>query len=166
MNLQDASPEKRPHLLLVEDNRQVAAILTRYLEDHGLRCTSSSTVAARTKVTVQGAPDLVLLDLGIPDRDGLALMEQISHKLPVIIVSGRGESVDRLAALALGADDYMDKPFELRELLARIQVALRRRPGSAPSRVCGSTPASECLDSVSGDERSSVFRDKGPSREA
>lgn len=122
-----ASAKRRPHLLLVEDNRQVAAIVARYLEHHGMRCSSASTAGAMEEMHGQVSIDLMLLDLGLPDKDGLTLVHQIGRQTPVIIVSGRGETVDRVAALELGADDYMDKPFELRELLARIRAVLRRR---------------------------------------
>src|SRR5690606_40989465 len=81
------------------------------------------------------APDVVLLDLGLPDADGLSLLQQLRTRWqgPVIVVSGRGEAVERVVGLELGADDYVAKPFDFRELLARIRSVLRRAaPAEAP----------------------------------
>ncbi|MFD0737883.1 winged helix-turn-helix domain-containing protein [Lysobacter koreensis] len=120
----------------MDDDREIAALLCRYLGSHGCRV---STVAsgAQLRASLGGPPiDLILLDLGLPDEDGLLLLRHLqSHwRGPVIVVSGRGESVERVVGLELGADDYVTKPFDLRELLARIRSVLRRaRPEPGPS---------------------------------
>lgn len=122
-----------PHVLVVDDDAEIAALLCRYLGGHGYQV---STVADGAQVRASlGGPliDLILLDLGLPDEDGLLLLRhlQIHWRGPVIVVSGRGESIERVVGLELGADDYVTKPFDLRELLARIRSVLRRaRPES------------------------------------
>lgn len=117
-----------PHVLVVDDDAEIAALLCRYLSGHGCRV---STVAsgAQLRASLSGPPiDLILLDLGLPDEDGLLLLRHLQNhwRGPVIVVSGRGESVERVVGLELGADDYVTKPFDLRELLARIRSVLRR----------------------------------------
>lgn len=124
----DAQPTGQPKVLVVDDDPEIASLLSRYLQGQGL-----GVRIARNGAQVRAALDppdfdVVLLDLGLPDTDGLALMRELrSHwPGPVIIVSGRGESVERVVGLELGADDYVSKPFDLRELLARIRSVLRR----------------------------------------
>ncbi|MFE0500035.1 winged helix-turn-helix domain-containing protein [Lysobacter soli] len=126
MPASDASPAVRPHVLLVEDDPQVAGLVARYLDNHGFRC-SSAADSSQMDVALRAEPiDLILLDLGLPDEDGLMALRRLDRRIPVIIVTGRGESVDRVVGLELGADDYVTKPFEFRELLARIRSVLRR----------------------------------------
>ncbi|HUH89845.1 MAG TPA: response regulator, partial [Lysobacter sp.] len=120
----------------MDDDAEIAALLCRYLAGHGCRV---GTVAngAQLRASLGGPPiDLILLDLGLPDEDGLLLLRHLQQHWdgPVIVVSGRGESVERVVGLELGADDYITKPFDLRELLARIRSVLRRTrlaPGHA-----------------------------------
>lgn len=117
-----------PHVLIVDDDIEIGTLLSRYLEGHGLKVTTAVD-GARFRAAMAGSKaDVVLLDLGLPDEDGLSLVRELrSHwQGPLIIVSGRGESVDRVVGLELGADDYVTKPFVLRELLARIRSVLRR----------------------------------------
>ncbi len=124
----------QPHVLVVDDDAEIAALVSRYLSRHGCRV---STVAngAQLRASLAGQPiDLILLDLGLPDEDGLLLLRHLQGhwRGPVIVISGRGESVERVVGLELGADDYVTKPFDLRELLARIRSVLRRtRPDPA-----------------------------------
>ncbi len=122
------------HLLVVDDDSEVALLLTRYLTAQGFRVTSASDGVAMRAALARENIDLVLLDLGLPGEDGLDLTRYLrSHwRGPVIIVTGRGEPVDRVVGLELGADDYVTKPFDLRELLARIRSVLRRTSGHAP----------------------------------
>jgi two-component system OmpR family response regulator len=125
---QNCQFSRQPHVLVVDDDVEIGAILSRYLGSQGLRV-SLAEDAARLRVAMQSPDyDLILLDLGLPDADGLSLMRELSDRWqgPVIIVSGRGESVERVVGLELGADDYVTKPFDLRELLARIRSVLRR----------------------------------------
>ena len=131
--MQAASPHDvqrigQPKVLVVDDDPEIASMLSRYLQGQGL-----GVRIARDGAQVRAALnppdfDVVLLDLGLPDTDGLGLMRELRSRWPgpVIIVSGRGESVERVVGLELGADDYVSKPFDLRELLARIRSVLRR----------------------------------------
>lgn len=125
----------RPYVLVVDDDAQIAALLCRYLGGHGCRVDTVAS-GAQLRASLGGPPiDLILLDLGLPDEDGLLLLRHLQQhwRGPVIVVSGRGESVERVVGLELGADDYVTKPFDLRELLARIRSVLRRArpPGYA-----------------------------------
>lgn len=116
------------HILAVEDDEEVRELLADYLTHEGFRVTLASSGAEMASALEAEKVDLVLLDLRLPDGDGLSLIRQLrteSH-LPVIILSGRVEDVDRIVGLELGADDYLTKPFNPRELLARIKAVLRR----------------------------------------
>jgi DNA-binding response OmpR family regulator len=126
---QSASSEA-PHILVVDDDPEIGALLGRYLGGHGYRVSVAADGAELRRYLRQGVVDLVLLDLGLPDGDGLGLLREFQSYWhgPVIVVSGRGESVERVVGLELGADDYVSKPFDLRELLARVRSVLRRAP--------------------------------------
>lgn len=118
----------QPHVLVVDDDAEIAALVCRYLSGHGCRVTTAAN-GAQLRAALTGPPiDLILLDLTLPDEDGLLLLRHLQRhwRGPVIVVSGRGETVERVVGLELGADDYVSKPFELRELLARIRSVLRR----------------------------------------
>ena len=120
-----------PHVLVVDDDPEIGSLLDRYLTGQGLRVTVvESGVQLRTAMQAT-LVDLVLLDLGLPGEDGMDVIRDLRGHWqgPVIIVSGRGESVERIVGLELGADDYVTKPFDLRELLARIRSVLRRANG-------------------------------------
>ena len=122
---QEATPT---HLLVVDDDAEIAALIRRYFTAQGYRVSAAGNGAQMREVLTSEAVDLVLLDLGLPDEDGFELTRQLHAQWrgPVIILTGRGESVDRVVGLELGADDYVTKPFDLRELLARIRSVLRR----------------------------------------
>ncbi len=122
----------RPLVLVVDDDEDIGQLLRRYLSGQGLRVEVFVNAASlRTRIEQQPA-DVVLLDLGLPDDDGLNVIRDLrERRIPTIIVSGRGESVERVVGLELGADDYVTKPFDLRELLARIRSVLRRSSGIA-----------------------------------
>jgi DNA-binding response OmpR family regulator len=131
-----------PHVLVVDDDPDIGSLLDRYLTGQGLRVTVVAS-GVQLRAAMQATPvDLVLLDLGLPGEDGIDVMRDLRGHWqgPVIIVSGRGESVERIVGLELGADDYVTKPFDLRELLARIRSVLRRAKGvgaAAPNDVQG-----------------------------
>jgi two-component system OmpR family response regulator len=115
-------------VLVVDDDPDIVQLLSRYLGGHGFQVAAAGD-GAQLRASMAGAsPDLVLLDLGLPDEDGLSLLRHLHTqcRVPVIVVSGRAESVDRIVGLELGADDYVTKPFDFRELLARIRSVLRR----------------------------------------
>jgi len=132
----------RPDVLVVDDDVEIVALIERYLAAHGFGVRAAHSGAEMHAALAAGDPDVVLLDLGLPDIDGLSLLQQLrTHwQGPVIVVSGRGEAVERVVGLELGADDYVAKPFDFRELLARIRSVLRRAapveppPAPGPSR--------------------------------
>lgn len=125
---QEATAQTRPHLLVVDDDVEICNLLVRYLGGNGFRVSTAGSGAQLRSSLREQHIDLILLDLGLPDEDGLSLLRAIRPDWsgPVIVVSGRGESVERVVGLELGADDYISKPFDLRELLARVRSVLRR----------------------------------------
>jgi len=123
-------------VLLVDDEATLREPLAEYLTRQGFLVTAAASAAeARTRLREE-EPDLVLLDIMMPGEDGLSLCRHLveSRKLPVILLTARGEATDRIVGLEIGADDYVVKPFEPRELAARIRSVLRRasRPATAP----------------------------------
>jgi two-component system OmpR family response regulator len=131
----NSAPPPSAHLLVVDDDPEVILLIVRYLSAQGFRVTSAADGSQMREAIAREAVDLVLLDLGLPGEDGLALTRYLRERWrgPVIIVTGRGEPVDRVVGLELGADDYVTKPFDLRELLARIRSVLRRTAERAPA---------------------------------
>lgn len=129
-----SSPMMPAHLLVVDDDTEIAQILSRYFGSHGFRV-STACDGIRMRHILHSEPvDIVMLDIGLPGEDGFSLTRNMREHWhgPVIIVTGRGESVDRVVGLELGADDYVTKPFDLRELLARVRSILRR--ASSPAK--------------------------------
>jgi len=116
-----------PVILLVEDEPQMRRFLRVALEGSGYRYLEAVTGQGGLALVVQHRPEAILLDLGLPDMDGLDLVTRLREwsRTPVIVISARGQETDKVAALDAGADDYLTKPFGTRELLARIRVALR-----------------------------------------
>ena len=119
---------ERPHLLLVEDEPSIRNPLQRYLEREGYRVTAKADAAAARDALAGGAFALAILDIMMPGEDGLSLARSIREQgsLPILFLSARAEDVDRIVGLEMGADDYLTKPFNPRELLARIKAILRR----------------------------------------
>ena len=118
-------------LLLVEDDVRLAGMLCEYLSQAGFRMTHAASGAAALEQLGHGGFDAIILDLMLPDMDGLDVCRQVRarYDTPVLMLTGRGEPIDRIVGLELGADDYLPKPFEPRELLARLRAILRRRGG-------------------------------------
>ncbi|WP_260484523.1 response regulator [Sphingomicrobium flavum] len=119
---------ERPHLLLVEDEPAIRNPLQRYLERESYRVTAKADAAAARDALAGGAFALAILDIMMPGEDGLSLARSIREQgsLPILFLSARAEDVDRIVGLEMGADDYLTKPFNPRELLARIKAILRR----------------------------------------
>jgi DNA-binding response OmpR family regulator len=115
-------------LLVVDDDTGVLDLLRRYFTGQGFEVSTAANGAEMRDALTRTAVDLVMLDLGLPGEDGFELTRQLrkSWNGALIIITGRGESVDRVVGLELGADDYVTKPFDLRELLARVRSVLRR----------------------------------------
>lgn len=122
-------------VLVVEDDSRLAEMLSEYLGQAGFRITvAAAGAAALRRLTAEAPYDAVVLDLMLPDMDGLDVCREIRARsdTPVLMLTARGDAIDRIIGLELGADDYLPKPFEPRELLARLRAVLRRRfPASA-----------------------------------
>jgi two-component system OmpR family response regulator len=116
------------HVTIVEDDPDVRALLTRSLGSDGYQVTALESGAGIEDVIASNQIDLVILDIGLPDVDGLTITQKIrrTSDVAIIIVSGRGDLADRVVGLEIGADDYITKPFEPREILARVRSVLRR----------------------------------------
>jgi two-component system OmpR family response regulator len=129
-----------PRLLIVDDDAEIVAMVSRYFGGHGFDVATAADGAAMRAVIESGSIDVILLDLGLPREDGLELTRYLRGrwKGAIIIVTGRGESVDRVVGLELGADDYVTKPFDLRELLARVRSVLRRMQPAVVADVAAS----------------------------
>jgi two-component system, OmpR family, response regulator len=124
------------HILVVDDDAAIRELIREYLHEHDFKVSMAETGAEMDKVLGAEMVDLVILDLKLPDEDGLSIARRIreSLDLPIIILTGRKEEADRIMGLELGADDYVTKPFSQRELLARIKAVLRRTEGKRASR--------------------------------
>jgi two-component system KDP operon response regulator KdpE len=119
--------EHRPLILVIEDDPPIRRFLKASLSSHDCEVVEASTGKEALMQATQQPPDLVILDLGLPDMDGLEIIRRLRDwtSVPIIIVSARGQEKDKVAALDSGADDYLTKPFGAGELLARMRVALR-----------------------------------------
>src|SRR5438309_10049301 len=124
---------ERAHLLIVDDDREIRGLLAQYLEKHDFRTTAVADGKQTRRVMERSHVDLLVLDLMRPGEDGLSLCRELRARsqVPIIMLTARGEDVDRIIGLELGADDYLGKPFNPRELLARIRAILRRSEASA-----------------------------------
>ena len=132
-------PAQPTHLAVLDDEPDITRLLATYLGAQGFRVSQLHNGAALMRLMCTDAPALVLLDLGLPAEDGFTIARQLREHwhCGLIIVTGRGDAVDKVVGLEVGADDYVTKPFELRELLARIKAVLRRvapaEPAAAPA---------------------------------
>lgn len=118
---------KLPRLLIVDDEPQIRRLLRNSLPPHGYDCIEAADAASAMAAFSKMSPDLVLLDLGLPDGDGFFVIEAIrkSGLTPIVVLSARNDVEGKVKALELGADDYVTKPFDMTELLARLKAALR-----------------------------------------
>lgn len=135
---------RTPHLLIVEDDREIRDIVTRFLTQHGYRVSTAKDGREMDKVLEAGRIDLIVLDLMLPGEDGLSICRRLratprgspggssgGAPVPIVVLTAMGDETDRIIGLEMGADDYLAKPFNPRELLARIRAVLRRS-GPAP----------------------------------
>ena len=140
------------HIAVLDDEVDITALLANYLQGRGYRVTQLHRGRDLMALLPEDPPAVVLLDLGLPGEDGLAIARQIRERsrCGLIIVTGRGDAVDKVVGLEIGADDYVTKPFDLRELLARITAILRRTTAVAPPEalapaVAPAAPRRTCL---------------------
>jgi two-component system OmpR family response regulator len=126
--------EPTARILVVDDDREIRTLLADYLDEHGFATRAVADGPAMRAALAAGASDLVVLDLSLPGEDGLSICRQLRAEsdLPVIMLTARGTPLDRILGLEMGADDYLPKPFEPRELLARIRSVLRRAGATRP----------------------------------
>lgn len=118
----------RPRIVVIEDEPEISRFLETALEGHGYAVTTAPNAKTGLKIVSAHPPDLVILDLGLPDMDGKSVIKSIRDwsQVPIIILSARDQEVEKVVALEMGADDYLTKPFGISELVARIKVSLRR----------------------------------------
>ncbi|QFI56082.1 response regulator [Aeromonas simiae] len=135
--------QESPHILVVDDHGEIRDLLKRFLEQHGFRVSVARDGREMKRLLEEREMDLIVLDLMMPGEDGLTLCRELRVKssIPVIMLTAMGEETDRIIGLEMGADDYLAKPFNPRELLARIKAVMRRthaepeRPTDLPSEL-------------------------------
>lgn len=117
-----------PHILVVEDDREISSLVARYLRANDCRVSLAANGRDMDLHLAEGRFDLIVLDLMLPGEDGLAICRRIrrGNRIPIIMLTAKGDPLDRIIGLEMGADDYLAKPFHPRELLARIRAVLRR----------------------------------------
>lgn len=117
-----------PHILVVDDHKEIRELVGRFLEQHGMRVSAAPDGKSMRRILSEHRIDLVVLDLMLPGEDGLTLCRNLraDSSIPVVMLTAMGEETDRIVGLEMGADDYIAKPFNPRELLARIKAVLRR----------------------------------------
>lgn len=127
-----------PHILAVDDDPAIRQLIADYLSQNDLRVSTAADGKDMARVLEQSVVDLIILDLKLPGEDGMTLARKLREKssIPIIILTGRPDQADRVMGLELGADDYLNKPFDTRELLARIRAVLRRAKATpAPGKI-------------------------------
>ena len=130
-----------PHILIVDDHREIRDLVSRALSKEGFRVSTAADGRAMRKVLADGRIDFILLDLMLPGEDGLSLCRALraESNIPIIMLTAKGDEVDRVIGLEMGADDYLPKPFGSRELIARIKAVLRRSQEERSSGEPGAT---------------------------
>ncbi|MGB2701189.1 MAG: response regulator, partial [Candidatus Phosphoribacter baldrii] len=129
-------------VLVVDDEKQIRAILRAYLTSEGFQVQEAATGAQALHLLTTEPPDLVLLDIGLPDLDGLEVLRTLrkSSDVYVVLVTARAEELDKIIGLGVGADDYVTKPFSPREVVARVKAVLRRTRPDDPGAGLASSP--------------------------
>lgn len=135
-------PEQKNKILVVDDDLRLRDLLQRYLSEQGFAVYTAADAAGMDKTLSRERIDLMVLDLMLPGEDGLSIcrrMRGTKNTIPIVMLTAKGEEVDRIVGLEMGADDYLPKPFNPRELVARINAVLRRRAASTPPGAPSST---------------------------
>lgn len=125
------APSRADKILVVDDDARIRDLLRRYLTQEGFEVFQAEDGAALNRILLRESVDLIVLDLMLPGEDGLSIcrrLRAVNNRTPIIMLTAKVEDVDRIVGLEVGADDYLGKPFNPRELLARIHAVLRRRP--------------------------------------
>ncbi len=133
----------RPSIIVVDDDRQIRELLGQVLDQYGFSTRLVGDGRELAQALAQAPADLIVLDLMLPGDDGLTICRELRSRssTPVIMLTARGESIDRVVGLEVGADDYVPKPFDPRELVARIRTVLRRASGAPAAAANGTTPS-------------------------
>src|ERR1700732_194396 len=128
-----------PNILVVDDDRETRSLIAKYLRGNGCNVTTAKDGREMVRAMADQRVDLLILDVMLPGEDGLSLCRKIrsESQVPIIMLTARGEEVDRIVGLEMGADDYLAKPFHPRELLARIRAILNRYDPSEPQPAVG-----------------------------
>ena len=149
-----------PTILIVDDDPKLQQLLSRYLSEQGYITAVAGDGIEMDEWLQQHHPDLVIMDLMLPGEDGLSLAQRLrnSKNIPIIMLSARGEEVDRIIGLEMGADDYLPKPFNPRELLARIRAVLRRNTATTQTESPSAEPILSFGDFSLDTERTLLFR--------
>jgi two-component system, OmpR family, phosphate regulon response regulator OmpR len=127
----NSQPSRNDKIMIVDDDARIRDLLRRYLSQEGFEVLQAEDGKALTRLLLRESVDLIVLDLMMPGEDGLSICRRLranNDRTPIIMLTAKGEDVDRIVGLEVGADDYLGKPFNPRELLARIHAVLRRRP--------------------------------------
>ena len=134
--------QSAPHILIVDDHHELRDLVSRALTKEGFRVSTAADGRAMRQVLADGRIDLVLLDLMLPGEDGLSLCRTLraQSNIPIIMLTAKGDELDRVIGLEMGADDYLPKPFGSRELVARIKAVLRRTADNTADGKSGSRP--------------------------
>jgi DNA-binding response OmpR family regulator len=142
-SMSTASESPKPHILIVDDDSEIRDLLSRFLSKHDFRVTTAKDGREMRQALSDWSFDLLVLDLMMPGEDGLTLCRQVrgESSIPIIMLTAMGEEVDRIIGLEVGADDYMAKPFNPRELAARIKAVLRRSGNGAQVEAADDRPA-------------------------
>jgi two-component system OmpR family response regulator len=139
--------EPTPHIAIVDDHKDIRELVARYLGEHGYRVSVADSAAALRRLLQRSAPDLIVLDIMMPGEDGLSVCRHLrtTSNLPIILLTAVAEDTDRIVGLEMGADDYVTKPFNPRELLARVKAVLRRAQSLPPRQALPRSKA-VCFD--------------------
>ncbi|WP_416896514.1 MAG: response regulator [Minwuia sp.] len=152
--------QRRPHILIVDDDREIRDLLARFLVRHDFRVDTAADGREMDKVLAGGRFDLIVLDLMMPGEDGLAICKRLRNdtSIPIVMLTALGEEADRIVGLEIGADDYLPKPFNPRELLARVRAVLRRVEAT-PEAASGTSAKTLTFDGWQVDLRKRELRD-------
>jgi len=139
--------ERTPHILVVDDDREICSLVSQFLSRHSLRVSTARDGTEMMRILEVGRIDLIVLDLMLPGEDGLSLCRKLRAQgaIPVIMLTAMGEEIDRILGLEMGADDYLAKPFNPRELLARVRAVLRR-VGALPAPIAETSVGGRVLN--------------------
>lgn len=145
LNFTPMTPPKPTRILVVDDDPKLRDLLNRYLTEQGLEVALASDGQSLNKLILREQFSLIILDLMLPGEDGLSIMRRLrgaNDNTPIILLTAKGEDIDRIIGLEMGADDYLSKPFNPRELLARIHAVLRRKPND----IAATTPEAGSIE--------------------